>query len=184
MIDYADLCEEDGTCDIDRNFAFTSLDLTGVDINIDNFGAVGVNSSDVYCCQSGRNCADGYSGCEPNCIACCDVDDCTSSIRVFSESRVFLCSGDRCNNYYIRVPDLYNGNNDYSYVTLNTLDWANTVYTCGDLKALRTSNWNWTSDTCQRDRFNAGTYDDNDFPCMLRLVNTDWPVSSCPNECS
>lgn len=167
------------SCDESRRTAFDSVSFFG--FQPDNF-SVGdsrnqknISKGDIYCCQSGRNCDDGYNGCEPGCTACCDTDSCVRTIYS-SCQELLVCTANECIEWEVCVPYLYNGGNSYSRVDWSAADWTQ-ERTCNYFKNLRTLTTNISTPSCQSDGL-----PDADNPCTLKFVGRS-SDSKCPTNC-
>lgn len=178
--EYAAVCQ-DGSCDTTRYFAFDSLDLRAYYPNSISPGDgppfVGsIIPNDIYCCQEGKNCSDGYTGCEPSCTSCCDVNSCTNDVCVTDQWQ-YLCSNGTCNLFAISLPILHDSGNDYFEMDWSSVNWSTQEWTCGHLKSLRTVPVTHSDPCCQP------SVSDSDLPCMLRLVVVDQSGIECPTDC-
>lgn len=182
------MCKVEGaSCDLSRKFAFSSIDITDMYAGnpiyqYDNVYDYSYPAGDIYCCQDGRNCIDGFDGCQTACTACCDTDDCSNDIR-YTVTEFFACNSDNtCVNFAIGVPMLYVSGNTYNRLPrqgeTGQIDWSAQGYTCSELRSNRITSQNYPDGSCQRDG-----KADTDIPCIVWLFSFDSDSSFCPSEC-
>ena len=192
---------DDFVCDLSKWYAFDSLDLRAygdapgglAQTNPPSF-AIGVNNSNIFCCQDDKDCDDGYTGCCTDnnvpctCSAeCCNVDDCISSQSIYHTDNYWFCSGQNpdgttdtvCTQLILAIPNKYESGDLYRVVRWADIDFLNNAYTCDELKALRTNGYTNANSYCQRE---SGKVDD-DFPCLFRFACINCSSGDCADEC-
>lgn len=181
MVQYDSDCASTGACAEYRRYAFDQVDFrdlyTNYDAQTGDAFADQVMPGEIFCCQSGKNCEDGYNGCEPSCTSCCNTDVCDFNVYCSVRS-VFYCNGSRCVNYDLFVPYLRVSGNNFLRVNWSNFDFATDgPITCQALKAARTLSATLAGDVCQKQT----NLTDDDIPCMLQLYSVDSGNVFCPS---
>lgn len=180
---YVSDCRNSGDCDPGRFFAFNTLDLTDYATGDINWVVASqyytVAHQLIYCCQDGKNCDDGFPGCEPLCTACCSVEQCGAQEIRYNMSRIFICTGGACVTIWILIPHLYDGTDQYKAMDWTSVDLVSEVNTCTELRTHRT-----IPETVDGYCNERGDTSDTDIPCLLRIAEFYSTDDECPVNCT